>query len=153
MILKTIVRLLGIIAMGLMMGSSINYAVKGYGLLGASGSWARLIAQSIASSSSSSSSSSDKVDCSNYDLTKYTCRATEEWKTESVDVSISGNGSGSLSWGAQNIGVSGAGGRDKVTIVIKTPSCVSNDKNICAKSFVTNNKPIFSTTGATLQVR
>lgn len=110
-----------------------------YGLLDASGSWARLIAQSI-----TSSSSSDKVNCSNYDLSKYTCRASKEGKTESVDVSISGNGSGSLSWGAQNIVVSYAGGRDKVTIVIKTPFCVSNDNNICAKSFVTSNKPIIN---------
>lgn len=145
MLLKKIIRLLGIVAMGLMMGSSINYAVKGYGLLGASGNWARLIAQSLASSSSSSSSG--KVDCRDYDLTKYTCRAMESWTTEKIDVSTAGNGTGMFDWGGHKVNISGGAGGNTVSVIIKSPSCVSNEINICAKSFVMENKPVFSTAG------
>lgn len=150
MMIKKITNLLGIAAIGLMMGSSISYAVKGYGLLDASGDWARLIASNIVSSSSSSNN--NKVDCSKYDLTKVTCMAKEGWKTEDIAVSTQGNGSGSGAWNGYSFSISGAGSGSSVTIVVTTPSCEKDDSNVCLKSHVTNNKPTFASSGGNLTV-
>lgn len=137
MILKTIIRLLGIVAIGLMMGSSINYAVKGYGLLGASGSWARLIAQSIASSSSSS----QNPECPpGVDATKYTCRAREEWKIFTESIVTDKNGNGSTKYNGFTLNVTGPS-NSIVNVNIVVPDCAKSPGDVCAKSFVTTNPP------------
>lgn len=155
MLIKKITNLLGIAAIGLMMGSSVSYAVKGYGLLGASGDWARLIASNIASSSSSlfPFDNTNPIDCTKYDLSKFTCEAKEDWRTESVDIKIDGNGNGSFSISRLIISVTGAGGKDKVQVVVTMPICANNSKNICAKSHVTDNMPTHTTTAGTVVIK
>lgn len=137
-----------------MMGSSVNYAVKGYGLLGATGDWAKLIASSIASSSSSSSSSSsDKINCRDYDLTKYTCRARESWTTETETVKAAGNVTITVGLTKYTLGLSYGVGLEEITIVIKTPACVNDESNLCDKSHVINNKPAFSSKDAAVSLQ
>lgn len=151
MLLKKITRLLGIAAIGLMMGSSVNYAVKGYGLLGATGDWAKLIASSIASSSSSSSS--NEIDCSKYDLTKYTCGAREAWKTEVKNLEIDGSGQASTSLSRFIITVTHAIAGSSVQVSITIPECADDNRNVCTKAFVMDNKPSFTTSGGQASIK
>lgn len=139
MILKKITNLLGIVAIGLMMGSSISYAVKGYGLLDASGDWARLIASNIASSSSSSSQSGACPP--GVDITKYTCKAKEAWVVRTVNVTTDRNGNGSFEYNKFSFNVSGQAASANVSVAISVPECSSDPINVCLKTFVTENAP------------
>lgn len=139
-------------AMGLLIGGSINYAIKRYGSMAISEDITELTAQSTISSSavpssdalSTSFSTEEEIDCSQYDITKYNCRSKATWVKESMVVEANRQGDVSFTLKKNVINLEGYAAYTRVVVDIYTPTCVKDPYSVCEKSFVMNNKPYFS---------
>lgn len=152
MLFKKITRLLAVATMGLMIGSSVKYAAKEYGLLSDSANWAKLEAQDTATVPTTALPLKKKINCNDYDLTKYTCKAKAVWKTEYVVTTTNIFGKTSVTKDKYGVNVQATSRMKGVIVIIKTPACVNDEYSVCLKSHVMDNRPEISTIESDIEV-
>lgn len=85
-----------------------------------------------------------KVECSQYDLTKYTCGKRAGWIKETVAMQTNQEGTYSFTLNSKEIKLEGYAAYTRIVMDIYTPAYIDDPYSVCDKSFMLNNKPYFS---------